>query len=123
MLVDGRTTVRERIVLMGSMSAPSAVQKLTWIRDTSTNRRCGGRERAGEQGSRPGTLAAFEVPIARAHGILTACHRIAIHADAHGAARFTPVRACIDEDAMQPFCFSRLLDLLRTGYHEHLHAF
>src|SRR5690606_5379511 len=54
--------------------------------------------------------------------VFTACDRIAVHADAHRAARFAPLRACVGEYLGEPAGLGLALDLLRAGHDQHPHA-
>src|SRR3974390_1345191 len=99
MFVAGSTTVRERTIFKGSTMRPS--KQLARVGDPSAHRARRGRERAREQRAAARTLAALEIAIARAHGVFPARDRVAVHADAHRAARLAPVRARFDEDPMQ----------------------
>src|SRR5207237_292117 len=68
------------------------------------------------------SLAAFEIAIAGAHAVLAAPDHIAVHAEAHGAARFAPLRARFEEHPIEAFRLRLTLDLLRAGHHEHPEA-
>src|SRR5512145_336014 len=95
MLLDGMTAVRERMTVIGSMSA--SVQELARIGDAPTHR---GRSRGGgtrEQGTRATALAALEVAVAGAHAVLALRHGVTVHAEAHRATRLAPLRAGIRE--------------------------
>src|SRR2546422_915618 len=72
------------------------------IRDGARERRCRRRERRGQE--RPATLAlaALEVAVRRADGHLAGRELIAVHRDAHRAARLAPVRAGGAEDLVEP---------------------
>src|SRR5258706_9061254 len=79
--------------------------------------RCGhGRTDKVRAASR--ALPADEVAIGCRSAALARADQIAVHADAHGAARFTPGEACIAEDAVQPFGLGGEFHLRRSGHHE-----
>ena len=52
----------------------------------------------------------------------TAGRRVAVHAEAHGTARFAPFGACRLEHPIQPPGLGFLLDLLRARHDEHANA-
>src|SRR5690606_15807347 len=83
--------------------------------------RCGGC-RAREDRARAFALAAFEIAVRRRHGELARANDVAVHGDAHRAARQTPFGAGFDEDAIEPFCLRLALDRLRTGHDQHAYA-
>src|SRR5512135_1316755 len=120
MLLDGITTVRERMRLIGSMSA--SAQELARIGDASTHR---GRRSGGgacEQGARAAALAAFEIAVAGAHAVLALRHGVAVHAEAHRAPRLAPLRTGIREHLGEAASLRLVLHLLRTRHHEHAYA-
>ncbi len=70
----------------------------------------------------PDALAAFEVAVAGADRVLALADQIAVHADAHRAARLAPLGTGIGEDPIEPLGFGGFLDLLRTWNDQHTHA-
>src|SRR5581483_12326760 len=94
MLLAGSTTVRERKFAIPLTRRPRSPlrqlswQQLAWIGDATAHRAGRGGQGACQQGAGTGALAAFEVAIARAHGIFPARHEISVHAEAHRAAGF-----------------------------------
>src|SRR5688572_23093542 len=82
----------------------------------------GGGSRAREQRACSASLAPFKIAIAGAERIVTALHQIAIHADAHRAARLAPFGTRLDEDLCEATLLSLALDLLRAGNDQHAYA-
>src|SRR5207248_4493640 len=100
MLAAGSTTVREVSVVKGSIVLPRtkvALHQLARIGDPAAHRAGRGGEGAREEGACAASLAAFEIAIAGAHAVLAAPDHIAVHAEAHGAARVAPPRAPLAE--------------------------
>src|SRR5215470_19158637 len=101
MFAAGSTSVREVSVVKVSMVSAAASEELARIGDPAAHRtRCGG-ERAREQRARAAPLAAFEIAVARAHAVLPARHHVAVHAEAHRAARFPPLGSGGEKDAIE----------------------
>src|SRR5690242_12497750 len=77
------------------------------------------RRRRGEwrREERPSTLAlpALEVAVARAHRVLARRELVAVHRDAHRAARLTPFGPRGSEDVGQTLGFGLALDLVAAG--------
>src|SRR3984893_15545771 len=115
MLAPGSTTVREVRVVNGSIVKARVSQQLARIRDPAAHRTGGCSEGTREQRARTASLAAFEVAVAGADGVLAASDHIAVHAGAQGAARFAPRGARLEKHAVEAFRFRLSLDLLRTG--------
>src|SRR5262245_7001951 len=108
MLVTGSATVRERICLTAGMCLVG--REFPWVGYAAADRRGGRGFGRGEQRARAGSLAAFEVAVARADGIVARGHEVAVHAEAHRAAALAPLGAGVEEHAMQSFRFGRALD-------------
>ncbi len=70
--------------------------------------------RAAQEGAPARALPAFEVAVARAHRVLAGLEAVAVHGQAHRAARVAPLGAGLAEDPVEPFGFGLLLDLLRS---------
>ena len=68
------------------------------IGDFSGNRGSGSRQGAGQQRPAAFALPAFKITVAGADGILPGFNLVAIHGDAHAAARFAPFGAGFLED-------------------------
>src|SRR5207245_6469243 len=84
----------------------------------------GGRrgERARQEGPAALALAAFEVAVAGADGVLPGLELIAVHGDAHRAARLAPLRARVAEDAIEPFRLRLALHPHGAWNHQHAHV-
>src|SRR5207245_10594537 len=82
-------------------------------------RRC---ERTGEKCAAALALASLEVAVAGAHRAFARLELVAIHRDAHRAARFPPFGARFHENAIESFRFGLALDLARAWNDEHPHA-
>ena len=67
-------------------------------------------------------LAALEVAVAGADGVLAGRELVAVHGDAHRAAGLAPLGAGVAEHAVEPFGLGLALDLLRARHDEHAHA-
>src|SRR6187397_1833508 len=80
-----------------------SVGELTWIGDAATNRRSRRGFGAGEQRTCALALAAFEIAIAGADGIVTGGYEVTIHAEAHPAAALAPFSAGVEEHPVQAF--------------------
>src|SRR6266853_1696492 len=119
MLAPASTTVRELRIVNGSMTPAADSHELARIGDPAAYRAGGCGERTCEQRARAAPLAALEVAVAGADGVLAASDHIAVHAETHGAARFAPLGAGLEKHAVEPFRFRLSLDLLRAGYHQH----
>src|ERR1017187_2610915 len=101
----------------GRTPAPTSLLKspVPYIRKMPFNR-CGCRHRGTDQmRPSPAALPAFEISIAGRSAALARLKDVGIHAEAHRAARFKPLKTGIDENAVQPFLLSGVLDGLRTG--------
>src|SRR5665213_2621910 len=117
MLVYGSTTVRERICRIGAM-VRSAFEDFARIGHTAAYRAGRRGQGTGEQGARARSLTALKVAVAGADGIFTLADQIAVHPQAHRAARFAPFGAGIDEHPVESLSLCCLLDLLRARHHE-----
>src|SRR5882672_4113507 len=120
----GMTTVFERICLTGSISVLELLKRheLARIGDRAFDRRRRGRDRAREHGARALALAAFEVAVARAHRELTGRYLVAVHRDAHRAARLAPLAAGRAHDFIEPLGLRLTFDLVRARNDEQAHA-
>src|SRR6266576_3972897 len=74
----------------------------TWVGDGTGDRRRRRGEGTRQQCPTARTLTTLEVAIARRDGKLPGSQGIAIHRDAHRAAGLAPLRARLDENAVQP---------------------
>src|SRR5215469_4567734 len=70
-----------------------------------------------------GALAAFKVPVAGGGAALAGLKAIRVHAQAHGASGFAPLKAGVGKDAVQSFLLGRVFYLLRSRHHHGLNAF
>ena len=121
--LTGRTTTREVKVVNGSMVClHSTYSNGARIGDLAGDGGGGGGERAGQEGAPAFALAAFEVAVAGADRVLAGLELVAVHGDAHAAARFAPFGAGFFEDLVQTFGFRLAFDLLRARHHQHAHA-
>src|SRR5262245_56752078 len=117
MLVAGRTAVRERMVVIGSIwgcwpVVGRSVQEFARVRDASAHcGRCGGRG-ARKHRARPRALPAFEVTVAGADAELSGVDRVAVHAEAHRTTGLAPLGTGVDEDLREPARLRFALDLL-----------
>src|SRR6516162_11294789 len=118
MLAAGSTTVREVSVVKGSICASRSAE-LARIGHPPAQCAGGGGEWAREQGAGTGSLAALEIAVAGADGVLATPDHIAVHAKAHGAARLAPLGAGLEEHAVEPFRLGGTLHLLRAGDDQH----
>src|SRR5258707_9175127 len=93
--------------------------ELTWVCDDAGDRRRGGGQ--GRCQVRPAALAlaAFEVPVRRAHRDLAGRQLVAVHRDAHRAAGLAPVGASGAEDLVEALRLGLALDLIRSRDDEH----
>ena len=108
----GRTTVRERISLIGSMASASRSSRGSAIAPlTAAAAAVSGLASTVRA---PAALPAFEVAVARADGQLAARHRVAVHADAHRAAGLAPLAAGRAHDLVEAFGFGLALDVLAS---------
>src|SRR3984893_4747907 len=117
MLAPGSTTVREVRVVNGSIIKARVSQQLARIGDPAAHRTGGCGEGTREQRARTAPLAALEVAVAGADGVLAASDHITVHAEAHGATRFAPLGTGLEKHAVEAFRFRLSLDLLRTRHH------
>src|SRR5216117_1986 len=85
----------------------------------SGRRRC---EWTGEKCPAALALTSLEVAVAGAHRAFARLELVAIHCDAHRAARFPPFGTRFHENAIEPFRFGLALDLARPWDDEHPHA-
>src|SRR5882762_8845367 len=67
--------------------------------------------RAHEMGPAAGALAALEIAVRGRSATLARLEPVRVHAQAHGAARFAPLEACVLEDPVQAF-------VLRLRFHQ-----
>jgi hypothetical protein len=86
-----------------------------WIDDAAGHGRRGGGERRREERSAPGALPPLEVAVARADGVLPGAELIAVHRDAHRAARLAPLGAGVAEHDVEPLGLGLLLDRFEPG--------
>jgi len=77
--------------------------------------RCGGRCGGNQMRAAAGTLAAFEVSVARRGRSFARLELIGIHRQAHAAARLSPFETGFDEDLIESFFLGLLLDQTGTG--------
>src|SRR5579883_2365025 len=75
----------------------------------------GGGQRGGEEGTASLTLASFEVAVAGGDAVFAGLELIAVHGDAHGAARLAPVATGGAEDPVEAFGFGLALDFHGAG--------
>src|SRR5436305_8807609 len=76
--------------------------------------RCSCSQRTCQERSATFALASFEVAVACGDAILAWLQLISVHGNAHGAARFTPIRTGLFENTVQSFGLRLLFHLLRT---------
>src|SRR5690554_3720400 len=120
---NGSTTVLERIVRIGSISnLLGSAEQLARVRDGAFHRGRRGGDRAREDRARAGALPALEVAVARADRKLARRHDVAVHADAHRAARLAPFAARRADDLVEPFRLGVALRLIRARHDEQAHA-
>jgi hypothetical protein len=72
----------------------------------------GGCKRTGEHGTAARSLAALEITVAGTDHQLTIARQIAVHRDAHGTTRLTPLGAGRKKHPIQAFRFRAA-----TGFH------
>src|SRR4051812_12189861 len=89
------------------------------VRHLAADRGRGRGERAGEERPAALALAALEVAVARAHGVLAGPELVAVHRDAHRAAGLAPLGARRAEDLVEPFALGLRLHLLRAWDDHH----
>src|SRR3954452_634951 len=89
------------------------------IRDLAADRRRCGSEWTGEERPSALPLAAFEVPVRGADGVLAGCQLIAVHGNAHGAAGLTPLRAGGPEDLVEALPLGLALHLIGARHDHH----
>src|SRR5690606_20970240 len=65
---------------------------------------------ADQMGASPLPLAPLEVAVRSRGTALARLQPVGVHGQAHRAARFPPLEACLQEDAVQAFLFGLLLD-------------
>jgi len=87
------------------------------VGDPAGDRGGGGHGRAHQVGARAFSLAAFEIAIGGRRAAQAGIDEVAVHADAHGAARREPLQARLQEDPVQSFGFCGLLHQARAGHH------
>src|SRR6476660_1229380 len=80
---------------------------------------CRSGEWTGEKCPTALPLTPLEVPITGAHRAFSRGELVAVHGDAHRAARFAPFGARFLEDAIQPFRFRLALHVARSRHDEH----
>ena len=78
---------------------------------------CRGHHRAYQVGAPTPALTSFKVTIAGRSAALAGSKNIRVHAQAHGAAGFAPVKTSRPKNFIQTFFFRLLLHLLRAGNH------
>src|SRR5262245_7616956 len=102
----------------GSMSWP---HQLTHVGELA-GYRGGGRHRwAQKMGARALALAANEIAVGGRCAAIARRHQIAVHADAHGAARLAPLEARTLEDHVEALGFGLCLHQARARHHHRRH--
>src|SRR6478735_8904915 len=89
-----------------------SVGEFAWIGDPASNGRRRRSFGTGEQRARALALAAFEIAIAGADGIVAGGYEVAIHAEAHRATAFAPFGAGVEKYLMQALSFGSAFDRL-----------
>src|SRR4051812_34441886 len=89
------------------------------VGDLAADRGRGRGQGAGEEGAAALALTALEVAVAGAHGVLTRPQLVAVHRDAHRAARLAPLGAGCPEDLVEALAFGLRLHLLRARDDHH----
>src|SRR5690606_6817304 len=84
------------------------------------HRRSGSHGWADQVGTTTGALTAFEVAVGGGGAMLATAQLVRVHRQAHGTARLTPFEARLNENLVQSFLLSLLLDQARTRYHQGL---
>src|SRR5436190_1208562 len=85
------------------------------VGDLAFDRAGGGGERAGEERPAALPLAALEVSVRGGDAVLAFFQLVAVHRDAHGAARLAPLAARLAEDLVEPLGLGLLLDRHAAG--------
>src|SRR5438552_2805835 len=99
--------------------SPSRSRETPHISDRASHCRRRRRERTGEKCPAALALASLEIAITGAHRAFARLKLVAIHCDAHRAARLPPFGARFHENAIESFRFGLALDLARARYDEH----
>src|ERR1044071_662644 len=77
-----------------------------------------GGERRRQERAAAAALAALEVAVAGADGVLAGLEAIAVHRDAHRAAGLAPLGTGVEEHAVEPLALGLALDGARAGHDE-----
>src|ERR1051326_8811703 len=101
------------------MSVP--VVPVAHVHKTSCYVGCGGHGGAHQVRPSACALPAFKIAVAGGSTTLARLQPVGIHAQAHGAAGFAPLKSCFSKDAVQSFLLRRPLHLLRARNNHSLH--
>src|SRR5215212_5862316 len=122
------TALEKRWYVSGMSAAPDRREALdarqtARVGDDSRDRggRCG--QRAREERPAALALAALEVAVRGADGVLTRRKLVAVHGDAHRAAGFPPIGAGGSEDLVESLALRLALHLVGAGHDHHADAF
>jgi hypothetical protein len=77
--------------------------KFAHIDKVAVNGRCSSHGWADQMGASTGTLAAFKVAVAGGGTAFAGFQTVGVHGQAHGAARFAPLKARGGENVVQTF--------------------
>src|SRR5690348_13846077 len=94
----------------------ASAEELARVGDLAGDRRGGRRQRAGQERAAARALPAFEVAVAGADRVLARLDLVTVHGDAHRAPRLAPLRARLEEDAVEPLGLGLLLHALRSRH-------
>src|SRR6266404_7406117 len=89
------------------------------IRHDPGDRRCGRRQRRGEERPAALALATLEVAVRGGDRVLAGRQLVAIHRDAHRAAGLSPLRPGGPEDLVQTLALGLSLHLVGAGHDHH----
>src|SRR5262249_20196188 len=78
----------------------------------------GGGERRRQEGAAAAALAALEVAVAGADGVLAGLEAVAVHRDTHRAAGVAPLGAGVAEHAVEALALGLALDRLGARHDE-----
>src|SRR5260370_14886344 len=81
----------------------------------------GGHHGTAQMGASACTLGAFKVAVAGGSATLGRGENIGVHAQAHGASRFAPLKTSRAENGIQTLAFGGLLHHLRAGHNHGAH--
>ena len=108
-------TARPEIYWMGARDILVLGEYFAGIADFTRDRRRCDHDRAHEQSSAGGaTLAAFEVSVRGGGADLVPHQLIGVHAQAHGATGFAPVKSCLSENLIDSHFCTDFTDSLRA---------